>query len=409
MSLLAALIFFYICLATKEPSFFLQIMIYAFLFVAIVTFLYEVQKKLNNRRLIREKLLEDIRLAREDAAKKTNLKFALENKIERFMDLHRFSETLKDVQGVREVANHILSEVEFVFPRSEEIVLYLVHESKQGLFLTASRKKDGGVVKEKHGSVFDQWVMKRSRAVMIEDSQNDFRFAADPLPDGEVLRSVCASPLMSENKVLGVLRVSASEPLSFTSDDLRLLDIISDLGAGVLRNRLLYEKMEELAIHDSLTGLFLYRYFQERLGEEIIRTRLNKKSFGILLLDIDFFKRYNDEYGHSAGDLVLKNIASIISKNISPVDLAARYGGEEFILLLPNKSPAETFEVAERIRESVQNFKFILRRVESRVTVSIGTVTFPESGSSKEEIVGAADKKLYEAKNSGRNRVCGNI
>ncbi len=409
LTFLSVSLVFYLCLATREPAYFLQIVFYGLLFILIVSFLYEVQKKLNQRRLVYEKLMEDTRLGREDALKKEELKKALEVKIERFIDLHRFSDVLKDIPDVHDVADRMISEVQSMFPSADECALYLLNEANQQLSLAASRRRSGGAVLEKHGSIFDQWVVRRSRPVMVEDAKSDFRFGIEKNAEDEPLRSVVASPLMTENKVLGVLRMSSSEPRRFSPDDLRLLDIISDLGAGILRNRLLYKKMEELAVHDSLTGLFLYRYFQERMAEEIKRAQMSRKPFSLVLLDIDFFKRYNDEFGHSAGDLVLKSIAATLQSNVSLVDLVARYGGEEFIILLPNKDHAEAMTAAERLRTAIEKNRLTLRRIESGITASFGVVTFPDGGFTAEELVRAADLNLYEAKRSGRNRVCGNI
>ncbi len=400
---------FYFCLAMKEPSYFLQIFFYGLLFLFIVSFLYEVQKKLNNRRLVYEKMLEDTLLAREESSKKVDLKKALEDKIERFIDLHRFSDVLKDKADVNDVADRMVADVLASFSNAQECTLYLVDETREQLWLAAARRKDNAVVREKRGSVFDQWVLRRSRAVVVEDSRADFRFGLERNAQDIDLRSVAASPLMSENKVLGVLRISSPEAAQFSPDDLRYLDIISDLGAGILRNRLLYKKMEELAVHDSLTGLYLNRFFQSRLDEEILRTQVNRKSFSVILLDIDFFKRYNDEYGHSAGDLVIKSIAGVLQNCVSPVDTVARYGGEEFVVLLPNKNKAEAMVIAERIRLAIEGNHFYLRRIESHVTASLGVVSFPEAGFTREEIIRLADENLYQAKRLGKNRVCGNI
>jgi diguanylate cyclase (GGDEF)-like protein len=219
------------------------------------------------------------------------------------------------------------------------------------------------------------------------------------------LRSLCASPLVTENKVLGVVRVNSSRAGTFNADDLRLLDVISGLGAVTLRNLLLYAKMEELAIRDSLTGLYVNRYFQERLAEEISRAFLDKTSFSLILLDIDYFKKYNDEYGHSAGDLVLRNISTLISHCVEPSDIVARYGGEEFIVLLPNRKKKEAALFAEKIRSEIEKNRFMLRRAEGRVTASLGVATFPDEGRTKEEIIWAVDKKMYKAKSQGRNQV----
>jgi len=432
LSILSALVAVYMGLAAKEPSIFLQLLFYTGLFIAMLAYLYQIQQTSNDKKISLEKLTEDVHLTEKEIVQRDVLREALQNKIDRFLNLHGFSEELKSVSEVKEAAQKIVDEIRVVLSQAEECVLYLVDASKQELFLVASahhqnvgalsaRRQNlpapsensfltgpaGAVVKEKTGTVFDQWVMKRSQGVMIEDVQNDFRFSTES--GAGRLHSVCASPLIIEKKVLGVVRASSEKTGCFNADDLRLLDIFSNLGAVTLKNILLYEKMKELAIHDSLTGLYLNRYFQERLSEEIQRASLHQSSFSLVLLDIDYFKRYNDEYGHSAGDIVLKSIAAVIRRCLSPVDLAARYGGEEFILLFPNKNLKEAAQAAETIRQEVEKSKFSLRRTEGKVTISVGVTAFPPGGRTREALVGSADRNLYEAKRLGRNRVCGSI
>jgi len=409
LTVLSVLMALYLSLSLRDPAFLLQGCLYAVVFFFMVSYLYEAQKQVNNKRIYAEKLNEDLHVVRAEGGKKEALCVALEHKIERLLDLQRFSQNLKGMQELGDIASKIVSEIFAALPRADECVLYLVDENKQELSLVASQKRSLGIVKEKQGSLFDQWVMKRCRPIMIEDTLNDFRFSAEAKEDEVALRSLCASPLMTENKVLGVVRASAIDPGIFSSDDLRLIDIIAGLGSVMLRNVLLYEKTEELAIRDSLTGLYLNRYFLERMSEEITRTNLNKTAFSVILLDIDHFKRYNDEYGHSAGDIVLKSIASILLKNLDSGDLAARYGGEELIVLMPNKGKHEALLVAERIRQDIETHRFVLRRQDSRVTASLGVATFPASGRSREQLIRTVDKNLYEAKNLGRNRVCGTL
>ncbi len=409
LSILASIVAFYLILGSKEPAIFLQIFIYGGLFIFMVSYLHGIQNKNNDQTIAKEKITEEIHLIREELHKKELLKIALEEKIKRFLDLHRFSGELKDGADLQDVAKKIVREAYSVLGKADECVLYLVNESKQELSLVGSMSASGESVKEKEGTSYERWVMKKSQAVLIEDTRNDFRFPKELAVEFKRLRSLCVSPLVTENKVLGVVRVSSEKPLVFTSDDLRLLDIFSALGAVTLKNILLYEKMEELAARDSLTNLYLYRYFQERLLEEISRANFNKLTFSIILLDIDHFKHYNDDYGHAAGDIVLKNIAAIILKCTEPVDLVARYGGEEFAILLPNKGRKEALQLAEKIRTEIERSKFRVRRIEGRVTASLGVAVFPEGGRTREELIWTADRYLYQAKESGRNRVCGNI
>lgn len=406
---LSAVVVLYLVLATKEPWLLFQVMIFGTLYLVITSFLYEVQKNVNNRRLLKETLQEDMHLAKEDLNKSVELEKALNRRVDRFLDLHQFAETLKGIPTLPEVARRVVDEAHSLVPHAEECVLYLVDENNQRLEPLASNRAMWAESSDPNGSPFDQWVMKRSRPLIIEDSLNDFRFSTYRREPTARLRSICACPLMTENKVLGVLRTSSRAPQAFSSDDLHALDIISGLGAVTLRNRLLYDRVGELAIRDTLTGLYLNRYFQERLREEIARANSKIAKFSVVLLDIDYFKDYNDEFGHSAGDHVLKNIAKVILRLLSPADFGARYGGEEFVLLFPGKDKKGAMKAAELIRGEIQQTKLVIRRKERAVTVSLGVATYPEDGGSAEELTRSADKHLYKAKNEGRNRVCGSI
>ncbi len=247
--------------------------------------------------------------------------------------------------------------------------------------------------------------MKKGQGLTIEDTLNDFRFPHEIKTLDPAIRSFCASPLVTEKRVLGVLRASSRKVGAFSADDLRLMDIFSGLCAVTLRNILLYRRMDELAIRDGLTGLYLNRYFHERLNEEIQRALYGKGHFSLLMLDIDFFKRFNDEYGHAAGDIVLKNTAALIKQCLEPGDFVARYGGEEFVALLPGKNGKQAFIVAEKIRKHIERSKITLRRGETKLTASVGVSAFPDKGRTKEELLWAADQCLYKAKKTGRNKV----
>ena len=408
LSVLSSVLAIYLCLGTREPAYLLQLAIYGALFFYMALYLVRVQRETSDKRLLKERLTEDQNLSQKAIAEKKELKAALQRKVDYFLNLEKFSEELKEAHAVESVAAKIVREVQKVLPQAEECALSLVGEGRRELIIVANTRGAKAPSKgDEDGSVFDQWVVKRSQATLVEDSGNDFRFASDTVTDVDRFRSVCASPLLTENKVLGVIRASASRPASFTADDLRLVDILGSFGAVALRNRLLYETMEYLAMHDSLTGLVLNRAFQDLFSEVIEQAASQEMSFSVLMLDIDFFKKYNDEYGHSAGDMVLKHIASIFQENLGPRPVAARYGGEEFIALLPWIEKKEALTVAEKIRAGVERRAFVLRRVQRRITVSLGVAAFPGDGRTRESLIRAVDRNLYKAKKSGRNRVCG--
>jgi diguanylate cyclase (GGDEF)-like protein len=404
----ASLIVLYLCLALKEWALFLQALMYGVLYLAVASFLHGIQKRLKDGFILREKIQEDLIISQHERTRKAELEKAMERRIDRFLELHQFAETLKGMPTVPELARRVVEEAHGLVGQAEECILYLVDEKNEELSPVATTLPRNDPA-EMRGNVFDQWVMHRSRPLMIEDSQTDFRFSAEKKSGTDLMRAVCASPLMTENRVLGVLRASSSKPDAFSSDDLHALDIISGLAAVTLRNRLLQDKMEELAVRDGLTGLYLNRYFQERLTEELIRSHSKNAKFSLILLDVDHFKKYNDEFGHTAGDLVLKNAASILQHCLEPTAIAARYGGEEFVVLLPNKGIKDAMKAAEKIRSELEGRKFSVRRVEGVVTASLGVAAYPQDGKTRETLFSVADDNLYLAKKCGRNRVCGNI
>jgi len=170
------------------------------------------------------------------------------------------------------------------------------------------------------------------------------------------------------------------------------------------------EHLSNLAVHDGLTGIYNRRYFDETLAREWKRTMREKAPLSLIMLDIDYFKKYNDTYGHQAGDECLRQVATTISGALRrPADMAARYGGEEFVVVLPNFKLENSAKFGETIRAKIEALKMEHKQSDANpfITVSLGIASVvPSSISSYEELVGAADKALYSAKNKGRNRVC---
>ena len=161
------------------------------------------------------------------------------------------------------------------------------------------------------------------------------------------------------------------------------------------------EELERLSTSDALTGLHNRRYLTQRLSEELVRSYRHKGSFSVLMADVDEFKKYNDAFGHPAGDEVLKKVASILLGSTRSVDCTARYGGEEFAVLLTGTAGDVAAEVAERIRARVEGQEFAGRKI----TLSIGIAEFPANGQTADEVISNADEALYEAKRKGRNKV----
>lgn len=256
--------------------------------------------------------------------------------------------------------------------------------------------------------LMDKWVMERKLSLLVTDVLQDNRFR--PVKSTSEVRSVLAAPIVVERQMVGVIRLNGFEPGMFSVPDLRILEALSLMASLALENIQLLAKLHEGAVRDNLTGLYTRKFFDERLNDEILRAGRYQTGFSVLLMDIDHFKRYNDTYGHAAGDQVLVRFAKTLQRLARPVDLVARYGGEEFIMILPQTNPMQAREIAESIRRTIENEVFQFGADASmveRVTVSIGLSIFPDEATISSQLVRVADMRLYQAKESGRNRVIG--
>lgn len=167
-----------------------------------------------------------------------------------------------------------------------------------------------------------------------------------------------------------------------------------------------FEQQYKLATTDGLTELYNHRYFQEQMLMMVENAKRYNKEFSLIILDIDFFKKFNDTFGHQAGDAVLRQVAHTLKKNVRATDIVCRYGGEEMSIILPNTPKDEAASTAQKICDRVASNKYKLNSdKEGQVTISLGVATYPHDGATPSEIIEAADKRLYKAKNNGRNRV----
>lgn len=172
-----------------------------------------------------------------------------------------------------------------------------------------------------------------------------------------------------------------------------------------IKRAILYQRVQELAIVDSLTDVFSRRYWMERFSQEIERSKKYKFNFSFLMVDIDHFKSFNDKYGHLVGDAVLKEVAKRIKQNLRQIDLIGRYGGEEFCVILIETDKAGAQFAAERIRQAVEAQGIRVYDEDLKITVSIGISVFPEDSADKDALIDKADSAMYRAKQNGRNRV----
>jgi len=205
-------------------------------------------------------------------------------------------------------------------------------------------------------------------------------------------------------------------PVSSRSEVGYLTEVFNDMVARLRQgreelaaiNETLRQKnveLHEISITDGLTGLYNRKHLMETLDKEVSRSQRHSHSFSFLVIDIDHFKKYNDTYGHLAGDEVLSRLASVFTESIRSSDYAARYGGEEFIIMLPETGPEQGVEAAERIRNKVAEQSFGGKGESIKVTISVGVACYPDNGEDAQSVIRSADAALYEAKELGRNRV----
>jgi diguanylate cyclase (GGDEF)-like protein len=213
-------------------------------------------------------------------------------------------------------------------------------------------------------------------------------------------------PLIAGGIIIGSVRMHTAADV-WTADRQRVLESYLSGAASALANLRHLGSMEEQANFDALTGLYNRRFMQDYARKQFAIARRDKRPVGLLLLDLDHFKQFNDTYGHATGDCVLRQFAKTVSESIRESNLFARYGGEEFVLVLSGASAESCALVAERIRMAVTAM-VVPSDTETplpQVTVSIGVAAFPEHGEALEDVIQAADKALYESKREGRNRV----
>lgn len=222
--------------------------------------------------------------------------------------------------------------------------------------------------------------------------------------------SWCGAPLVAHDQLLGFLSLDKAEQNYYTSHHADRLKILASHAALALLNSMTYGEVEKASITDYLTGAYNRRYFIQEISNEIDHARRSGHPLSILLIDLDYFKKVNDIYGHLCGDKVLQMVVERLKSELRSIDSLARYGGEEFVVILPGTSTYWMSTVAEKLRLAIADKPFMLdlgsnNIVEIALTISIGGATFPDNGQEPQMLIDYADRLLLQAKTQGRNRV----
>ena len=247
------------------------------------------------------------------------------------------------------------------------------------------------------------WSLRRSRAYPVADSGSTMncRHVSAPLPGAYL----CV-PMMAQGEVMGILhlRKMTQEIKEQMAGIAQFATTVAEAMALALANLKLRETLRNQAIRDGLTGLFNRRYLEETLDRELSRSKRQGSPLGVIMLDLDHFKEYNDTYGHNAGDELLMSLGELIQDQIRREDIACRYGGEEFLLIMPGAPLEVALNRAEELNRSVKNLHTRNTSLKP-ITISAGVAIFPDHGGAGKEVIRAADAALYRAKAKGRDRV----
>jgi diguanylate cyclase (GGDEF)-like protein/PAS domain S-box-containing protein len=251
----------------------------------------------------------------------------------------------------------------------------------------------------------DCWALRRGRINIGGNPRRELR--CRHLRGAHPEANLCL-PLLAQDETIGLLHIQGLKDITpEQAEPLKTLSVsVGDHISLALANIRLRETLRYQVVHDALTGLFNRRYLEETLEREIYRGRRKGASLGIIMLDLDHFKRFNDTYGHEAGDNLLRTLGNFLGEHVRREDIACRYGGEEFVLILAEASQAIVLQRAEDIRREFPQVPVVYRgQVLESVTVSVGVAMFPEHGATGRDVLRAADDAMYRAKGQGRNRV----
>lgn len=322
---------------------------------------------------------------------------------------HRLTRTLGRVTGLREVCAVVLRHMvravpsrlaAFATPTEEKhLAIVATHGYPVELVESVRIAPGSGVIGSVYTSRAPLWVPDVTVSPGLQRRRPRYR-----------TNSFVALPVSAGSEVLGVVCVTDRlDNGAFTRDDVATLRTLAAPAALALARERATRQAEasaHAAIVDPVSGLFNRRYFHERLDEEIQRAQRHKTPVALLMIDIDDFKRINDQFGHVAGDTVIKGVSDILRRSVRKFDLCTRFGGEEFAIVMPGSGPENSSSVAERIRQRIEEFQPEDRGLAGlRVTASIGLSV--SHGLSARELIDQADQALYSAKRAGKNRVIG--
>ena len=318
--------------------------------------------------------------------------------------------TANSILEPRHVVSVIMSHIQKLIP-SEAWSILLVDEKKRELtfeLALGEKGEDFSDIRLKIGEGIAGWVAETGEPAIVNDVVNDPRFQRryDKQTHFQT-RSILCAPLVSRGSTIGVVEImNRASGSRFTKQDLNLLMTLVEPAAIALENAFLFQKTEKLAITDDLTKLYNSHYLGICLGKEIQRSTQERTCLAVIFFDLDGFKGVNDTHGHLCGSRTLFEVGDILRRSVREEDIVARYGGDEFVVVLPQTDSKGALAIARRIRGALKEHAFLREfGLEVHLSASFGISSFPEHGSTPQDLIQKADQAMYSVKESGKDAV----
>ncbi|HWP84259.1 MAG TPA: sensor domain-containing diguanylate cyclase, partial [Terriglobia bacterium] len=334
----------------------------------------------------------------------------LERRIKELSVFHEVGKALTSTLDLNEVLQTIMEKISSFF-RPDTWSLLMVDEETQELYFEIAigegaealrhvrLRKDEGIA---------GWVTTHGEPLVVPNVATDPRFAPrmDAITNFQT-RSVVCVPIRGREKVLGVIElINYVAEISLSEDDLFRLQALADYAAIAIENARYVQRIHELTITDDCTKLYNSRHLHSILEAEVYRSTRYHYEFSLIFIDLDYFKRVNDRYGHLMGSKLLSELGQLIKRHLRLIDFGFRYGGDEFVVLLPQTPKRSAINVARRLHRLIGRHSFLASEgLNVQLTASLGIASFPDDAQNKDDLIRLADQAMYLVKDNSRNNI----
>ena len=365
--------------------------------------LAQMETKCNQLSLDQKELLLENKQLKEENEKLENTNKKLSQSIGEYYTLQMISQAISSILDIKELLKYV-NDIIIGIMGVNNCHIILFDDKTENLYLHTTNLIDAKeleiLIKNITSEVFMD-VINNNKPI-IDNNVNEEKY---PFLRGRDIKSFICIPLYSKTTKLGLILIEHKNENAFGDNSVRLLGVIGQQIGITLENVLLYKNMQDMATIDGLTGVYNRLYFQSRVITEYNKAVEKGYKLSIAIFDIDYFKRFNDTYGHLFGDKVIKTIAATIKESLGENDIIARYGGEEFVILYPQTDLEEAYQKVEKLRKILEQIVITDGKNSASVTASFGVACYPDNADNVTQLLRISDKALYRAKETGRNRV----